>query len=267
MRRAPAPSQRPSRSSARPASSPSCRRPTADIHGRSPSPRWSTASGRCAAARTVILATGDPMNYGVARKLLEFIPFAEVEMIPALSAFSLAAARVGWSLPDCDTLTLHGRDAAHIEPFIQPGVRIIVLTADRHDHRRGRPPPGGARLRQQRDHGSRKHGRPARAAVHLRRRCAPHGILGPQHARHQLRRLAGREDLLPPRRPSGRRLPPTGSSPSARCAPPPSPRSPPRPSALLWDVGAGCGSVPSSGCAPPATRRPSPSSARANGCR
>ena len=80
---------------------------------------------------TVILATGDPLNYGVARKLMEFIPFAEMEIIPHLSAFSLAASRVGWSLPDCDTLTLHGRDAAHIEPFIQPDVRLIVLTADR----------------------------------------------------------------------------------------------------------------------------------------
>ncbi len=83
-----------------------------------------------AGRRTVILATGDPMNYGVARKLMEFIPFSEMEIIPHLSAFSLAAARVGWSLPDCDTLTLHGRHAANIEAFIQPGVRLLVLTAD-----------------------------------------------------------------------------------------------------------------------------------------
>ena len=54
---------------------------------------------------TVILATGDPKNYGVARKLLEFIPFTEMTIIPHLSAFSHAAARIGWSLPDCDTLT------------------------------------------------------------------------------------------------------------------------------------------------------------------
>ena len=79
---------------------------------------------------TVILATGDPMNYGVARKLLTFIPFDDVEIIPHISAFSLVAARMGWSLPDCDTLTLHGRHAANIEPFIQPDVRLIVLTAD-----------------------------------------------------------------------------------------------------------------------------------------
>ena len=79
---------------------------------------------------TVVLATGDPLNYGVARKLLEIVPFAETTIIPHLSAFSLAASRLGWSLPDCDTLTLHGREAATLEPFIQPGARLIVLTAD-----------------------------------------------------------------------------------------------------------------------------------------
>jgi precorrin-6Y C5,15-methyltransferase (decarboxylating) len=80
--------------------------------------------------KTVILATGDPLNYGVARKLMTFIPFAEMEIIPHLSAFSLAASRVGWSLPDCDTLTLHGRHAANIEAFIQPDVCLLVLTED-----------------------------------------------------------------------------------------------------------------------------------------
>ena len=95
---------------------------------------------------TVILATGDPMNYGVARKLLEFIPFAEMTIIPHLSAFSHAAARLGWSLPDCDTLTLHGRDAANIEAFIQPGAKLIVLTADASTIPRSGAAAGGARL-------------------------------------------------------------------------------------------------------------------------
>lgn len=79
--------------------------------------------------RTVVLATGDPLNYGIARKLMQFIAFAEMTILPHLSAFSLAASRLGWSLPDCDTLTLHGRDPATLEPFIQPGVKLIVLTA------------------------------------------------------------------------------------------------------------------------------------------
>jgi precorrin-6B C5,15-methyltransferase / cobalt-precorrin-6B C5,C15-methyltransferase len=81
-------------------------------------------------AATVILATGDPMNFGVARKLLTFIPKAEVEIIPHLSAFSLAAARMGWSLPDCDCFTIHGRPAANLEAFIQPGARLLMLTED-----------------------------------------------------------------------------------------------------------------------------------------
>jgi precorrin-6B C5,15-methyltransferase / cobalt-precorrin-6B C5,C15-methyltransferase len=83
-----------------------------------------------AGRNTVILATGDPMNFGVARKLLEFIPLDEMTIIPHISAFSLAASRMGWSLPDCDTLTLHGRPAANIEAFIQPHAKLIVLTAD-----------------------------------------------------------------------------------------------------------------------------------------
>ncbi len=79
---------------------------------------------------TAVLATGDPTNYGVARKLLEIIPAAEVDIIPNVSAFSLAAARMGWSLPDCDTLSLHGRATANLEAYIQPGARLLVLTAD-----------------------------------------------------------------------------------------------------------------------------------------
>jgi precorrin-6Y C5,15-methyltransferase (decarboxylating) len=80
--------------------------------------------------KTVVLATGDPLNYGVARKLIEIVPFEEMEIIPHLSSFSLAAARMGWPLGDCDMITLHGRPAANLEPFIQPGARILALTAD-----------------------------------------------------------------------------------------------------------------------------------------
>ena len=79
---------------------------------------------------TVILATGDPMNFGVARKILTFIAKSETEIIPHLSAFSLAAARLGWSLPDCDCFTIHGRPAANVEGFIQPEARLLILTED-----------------------------------------------------------------------------------------------------------------------------------------
>jgi precorrin-6B C5,15-methyltransferase / cobalt-precorrin-6B C5,C15-methyltransferase len=83
-----------------------------------------------AGTATIVLATGDPMNFGAARKLMEIVPFDEMQVIPHVSAFSLAAARIGWSLPDCDCLTIHGRPAANLEAFIQPQARLLVLTQD-----------------------------------------------------------------------------------------------------------------------------------------
>lgn len=83
-----------------------------------------------AGTRTVILATGDPLNFGVARKILTFVPKSQVEIIPHLSAFSLAAAKMGWSIPDCDCFTIHGRPAANVEAFIQPEARLLILTED-----------------------------------------------------------------------------------------------------------------------------------------
>ena len=83
-----------------------------------------------AGRNTVILATGDPLNFGIARKLLQFIPFDQMTIIPHVTAFALAAARMGWSLPDCDCFTIHGRPAANVETFIQPNARLLVLTED-----------------------------------------------------------------------------------------------------------------------------------------
>jgi precorrin-6B C5,15-methyltransferase / cobalt-precorrin-6B C5,C15-methyltransferase len=80
--------------------------------------------------QTVLLATGDPMNFGVARKIFEFTAQQDVKVIPHLSAFTLAAARMGWSLPDCDCFTIHGRPAANLELFIQPDAKLLVLTED-----------------------------------------------------------------------------------------------------------------------------------------
>jgi precorrin-6B C5,15-methyltransferase / cobalt-precorrin-6B C5,C15-methyltransferase len=87
--------------------------------------RLKAARGR----RVVVLASGDPLNYGVGRKLLQHFTVEDIRFLPHLSAFSLAAARLGWSLPDVETLSLHGRSAAGIEPAIAPGVRILALTA------------------------------------------------------------------------------------------------------------------------------------------
>ena len=52
-----------------------------------------------AGRNTVILATGDPLNFGIARKLLEFIPFDEMTIIPHVTAFALAASQPSSPMP------------------------------------------------------------------------------------------------------------------------------------------------------------------------
>ena len=76
-----------------------------------------------------VLASGDPFHYGVGAVLARHIDPRDMIVLPAPSAFSLAAARLGWSLPDTVLLSLHGRSLDLIRPHLQPGVRILVLTS------------------------------------------------------------------------------------------------------------------------------------------
>jgi len=77
-----------------------------------------------------VLASGDPFHYGVGAVLARHIDAREMTVVPAASAFSLAAARLGWSLPQTVLLSVHGRAIDLIRPHLQPGARILVLTAD-----------------------------------------------------------------------------------------------------------------------------------------
>jgi len=60
-----------------------------------------------------VFASGDPMWYGIGVTLTLRFPREELTILPQPSAFSLAAARLGWPLADCATITLHGRAARH----------------------------------------------------------------------------------------------------------------------------------------------------------
>jgi precorrin-6Y C5,15-methyltransferase (decarboxylating) len=77
-----------------------------------------------------VLASGDPFHYGVGAVLAQKIDAREMNVIPAPSAFSLAAARLGWSLPHTVLLSVHGRTLDLVRPHLQPGARILALTSD-----------------------------------------------------------------------------------------------------------------------------------------
>jgi precorrin-6Y C5,15-methyltransferase (decarboxylating) len=77
-----------------------------------------------------VLASGDPMLFGVGATLARLVDPAEMIVVPAPSAFSLAAARLGWALQETETVSLHGRPIDLIRPLLHPGRRIIALTSD-----------------------------------------------------------------------------------------------------------------------------------------
>lgn len=79
---------------------------------------------------TAILATGDPMHFGVGATLAKRLEAGEMRVLPAPSAFSLAAARMGWPLQDVACISLHGRDVDLLNPHVVPGNRILALTSD-----------------------------------------------------------------------------------------------------------------------------------------
>src|SRR5258708_39112032 len=77
-----------------------------------------------------VLASGDPFHYGVGDLLLRSIPAEQTLCLPQPSAFSLAAARLGWSLQDVSLVSLHGRALEGIVRHLQPGARILALSWD-----------------------------------------------------------------------------------------------------------------------------------------
>lgn len=77
-----------------------------------------------------VLASGDPMFYGVGATLARHVPAAEMWIVPAPSAFSLAAARLGWAQQAATCVSLHGRPLALLRPHLQPGRKLLVLTSD-----------------------------------------------------------------------------------------------------------------------------------------
>ena len=77
-----------------------------------------------------VLASGDPMLYGVGVSLARQITAEELLILPAPSSVSLAAARLGWPLQDVVTLSVVARPFAAINAHLASGVRLLVLSND-----------------------------------------------------------------------------------------------------------------------------------------
>ncbi|WP_460118474.1 precorrin-6y C5,15-methyltransferase (decarboxylating) subunit CbiE [Pseudomonas sp. S2_C03] len=77
-----------------------------------------------------VLASGDPMFFGVGASLARHLRPDEMLILPAPSSCSLAAARMGWPLQDVVTLSLVARPIAALNAQLFSGVRLLVLSND-----------------------------------------------------------------------------------------------------------------------------------------
>jgi precorrin-6Y C5,15-methyltransferase (decarboxylating) len=80
--------------------------------------------------RVCVLASGDPMWFGIGVTLARRFAPEETTIVPHLGAFTLAASRLGWPLAECACLTVHGRSIDLVAPHLAPGARLLVLSED-----------------------------------------------------------------------------------------------------------------------------------------
>ncbi|HDS1818260.1 TPA: precorrin-6y C5,15-methyltransferase (decarboxylating) subunit CbiE [Pseudomonas putida] len=191
-----------------------------------------------------VLASGDPMFYGVGASLARQVPASEMRVLSMPSSCALAAARLGWPLQDVQVVSVVARPLAALNAQLHSGARLLVLSND------GDSPAAIAAQLCERGFG------PSRLRVfeHLggteERERAGSAQDWP-HAQVAALNLVAIECLAAPDAPRLARvagLPDTAFEHDgqltkrdvraitlARLAP--------QPGELLWDVGAGCGSI------------------------
>lgn len=80
-----------------------------------------------------VLASGDPMLHGIGVRIVERFGIDNVHIIPSSSAFSLAAARMGWPLGDpmVKCISVHALPFESVLRLVQPNVRLLILSRDK----------------------------------------------------------------------------------------------------------------------------------------
>jgi precorrin-6Y C5,15-methyltransferase (decarboxylating) len=75
-----------------------------------------------------ILASGDPLFYGIGRWFSKHYPAEKLNFYPAVSSIQAACHTLGLSLQDVDVLSLHGRPVAQIRKTLKPAQTLVVLS-------------------------------------------------------------------------------------------------------------------------------------------
>ncbi|WP_158881033.1 precorrin-6y C5,15-methyltransferase (decarboxylating) subunit CbiE [Amycolatopsis anabasis] len=77
-----------------------------------------------------VLASGDPMVFGVGATLARLTGPERLRVLPHPSSISLACARLGWPVDGLEVVSVVGRPLETLHAALTPGRRILVLSAD-----------------------------------------------------------------------------------------------------------------------------------------
>jgi len=75
-----------------------------------------------------ILASGDPLFYGIGRWFSKHYSAEKLSFYPAVSSIQAACHALGLSLQDVDVLSLHGRPVEQIRKTLKPAQTLVVLS-------------------------------------------------------------------------------------------------------------------------------------------
>jgi precorrin-6Y C5,15-methyltransferase (decarboxylating) len=77
-----------------------------------------------------VLGSGDPMLHGIGVSLTRELPLQEFRVVPQISAFSLACARLGWPVADTSLVSLVNRPVEQILRHLVSGQRLVLYSKD-----------------------------------------------------------------------------------------------------------------------------------------
>ena len=82
----------------------------------------------------VILASGDPLFFGLGRLLLENFPSEDISFYPHLSSIQLAfnSLKIPWQ--DAELVSVHGRSTEQLLKLLKQGKAKIAVLTDHHNH-------------------------------------------------------------------------------------------------------------------------------------
>jgi precorrin-6Y C5,15-methyltransferase (decarboxylating) len=78
--------------------------------------------------KVAVLASGDPMLFGVGASLTPHVEPAEFQVYPQVSALSLACARLGWPVAEVSLISVVNRSIEQIYRHLAPGQRLIIYS-------------------------------------------------------------------------------------------------------------------------------------------